>query len=172
VVKSYVFIFLGLLCLASCGPNPQTLALQQYQTMTASCAAQYPDQPPTMAAFQKCKNAAADATVGRFEPYPDLYQLAHADRLEIADQADSGQITLDQANVEIAQLNAQVTQAAEDRNNQNAEAAAQRLSALSNFLSAERALQPPPVQPYYVPVQPTITTNCTGFGSSINCVSH
>jgi hypothetical protein len=99
-------------------------------------------------------------------------QLAHADRLEIADQADSGQITLDQANVEIAQLNAQVTQAAEDRNNQNAEAAAQRLSALSNFLSAERALQPPPVQPYYVPVQPTITTNCTGFGSSINCVSH
>ncbi len=172
MAKSYVVISLGLLCLASCGPTPQAVALQQYQTMTASCAAQYPDQPPTMAAFQRCKNAAADATVGRFDPYPDLYQLAHADRLEIADQADSGQITLDQANAEIAQLNAQVTQAAEDRNNQNAEAAAQRLAAFSNFLAAERAPPPPPIQQYFVPAQPTITTNCTGFGNSVNCVSH
>lgn len=172
MVKSYIFIFLGLLCLASCTPNPRIVALQQDKAMIAECSTQYPDQPPTMAAFEKCKNSAADETVGRFTPYTDLYQLVHADRLEIADQADSGQITLDQANAEIAQLNVQANQAVEDRNSQNTEAAEQRLSAVSNFLTAERALQPPPVQPYYVPVQPTITTNCTGFGNSVNCVSH
>lgn len=139
--------------------------------MTATCAARYPDQPPTMAAFQRCKNAAADDTVGRFISYPDLYQLAHADRIEIADEADRGQITLDQANSEIAQLDTQIAQAVEDRDNQNTEAAAQRLSALSNFLAAERTLQPPPAQPYYSPMQPIVTTNCTDSGNMVNCVS-
>lgn len=169
-MKNFILGLFGLLCLASCAPDPQAVAMQHYQAMTTSCAAQYPDQPPTMAAYQKCKNAAADTTVARYTTYPDLYQLAHAGRVEIADQADKGQITLDQANTKIAQFNEQIIQINLYRNQQNAEAAAENLSALSNFLASERALQPP-IQPYYAPLQQTVITSCTNIGNQTNCTS-
>jgi hypothetical protein len=178
-MRSLGALCLGLVFLASCGPSRQEVARQQYQavlaqyqTLRGNCVAQYPDQPPTIAALQKCKNDAYEETMIQFDTYQDLSELVETGDLEISDQADAGKITVDQANFEKAQLLEQVSQIVQARNNQNAEAAAQRLSALSNYLSASRALIPPPPQPYNIPVQPTVVTNCTGFANQVNCVSH
>lgn len=167
----------GLLSLSSCGPSPQATAMNQFHTLVARCAAKNPDQPPTMAAYQKCQNAAANATADKFYPYPDIVELVHAERVKIADQADKGQISLDQANIEIAKVDEEATQMALERNNKNSEAAAQRASAAANMWSVLHASQPQPYYlpapslPNYAPAQPITTTNCTRFGNQVNCVS-
>lgn len=93
-----------------------------------------------------------------------------AQRVAIANQADSGQITVDQANAEIALAKEQAIQAATDRSNQNAEANAQELTARANLLNATR---PPPATIYsFPPVPRAVTTNCNSYGNQTDCVSH
>ena len=111
-------IILATLTLASCGPSPATMAQREFISLAASCARQYPAHPPTMGAYERCRNHAEDETTKSYVPYLDVYERVHAKRQEIADQADAGQITLDQANLEITQVTEEAGKVIQQRNNQ------------------------------------------------------
>jgi hypothetical protein len=73
-----------------------------------------------MGAHESCRNHAEDETVKPYFPYLDVYELVHAKRQEITDQADAGKSTLDQANFELTQVTDAATKVIQKRNNQKA----------------------------------------------------
>jgi hypothetical protein len=114
------FIILATLALTACGPSSAAVAQQKFLSMSSICAEKYPAQPPTMGAYERCRNQAENATVKPYFPYLDVYELVHARRQDIANQADAGQITLEQANFEIAQATEAATKVIQRRTNQKA----------------------------------------------------
>ncbi len=96
-----------------------------------------------MEKFQSCKNYAEGATIDAFIPTTDLTALAQADRLEIAREADTGEITVEEADEKMAELGVQLDQIYNARMIQNQQLESERLNALSNILAATRP--PPPV---------------------------
>jgi len=112
-LRKFIFFGVGLAGLAglvSCGPNPREAANQEYQQLLADCQSEYADQPPTMEKFQSCKNYAEGATIDAFIPTTDLTALGQADRLEIAREADTGEITVEEADEKMAELGVQLDQ--------------------------------------------------------------
>ncbi|HTJ89280.1 MAG TPA: hypothetical protein VL356_03755 [Acidocella sp.] len=119
-LSQHLFIILATLALASCGPSPAAVAQQKFIALAANCAGKYPAQPPTMGAYERCRNHAEDETVKPYFPYLDVYEHVHAKRQDIANQADAGKITLEQANFELAQANEAAAKVVQRRNNQKA----------------------------------------------------
>lgn len=115
-----LFIILATLALTSCGPSLASVAQQKFISLTANCAGKYPAYPPTMGAYERCRDHAEDETVKPYFPYLDVYEFVHAKRQEIANQADAGKITLEQANFEIARTTEAATKVMQKRNNQKA----------------------------------------------------
>jgi hypothetical protein len=73
-----------------------------------------------MGAYERCRNHAENETTKSYVPYLDIYERVHAKRQEIADRADAGQITLDQANFEMTQVTEEAGKVIQQRNNQKA----------------------------------------------------
>ena len=116
--RKCLLTILATLTLASCGPSPATMAQKEFISLAAGCARQYPAHPPTMGAYERCRNQAEDETTKSYVPYLDVYERVHAQRQDIADRAAAGLITLDQANLEIAQVTEEAGKVVQQRNNQ------------------------------------------------------
>ena len=96
---------------------------------------------------------------------PDLAELFLAKRAAIAARIDAGQITREQANVEVSTASVEINQIVQERNRSNTLAAA----AIFSSMPRQQTYQ---VQPYVMQNKSTINTNCTTMGNMVNCTSY
>jgi hypothetical protein len=144
---------------------------KQAYAMGAECDAKYPLQRGQFVNNARCKLPAQKLYQSIF-PYPDLYEQQTAMGLVIAEKLDNGTMTASQAQLEMAQLNSQLTAEEQRRNlasrsvmaNEAMAAEASRANTIAALNNLQKSINSPP---------PTIT--CThqpgamGFPSTTTC---
>jgi len=162
------------LTLGGCGLVQQAemmKAKERLVAMRAECRARYPDSHAQMA---DCLTAAENDTV-RPLAYNDgdLLTVMQAKRRILAVKEDRGEITKDEAQLEMAQLMSALRDEDLQRSNAAAAVAAQRSAASAQMLGAAatmmQASRPAIVVP---PAPPMVTTTCMPMGGLVNCTSH
>ena len=83
----------------------------------------------------------------------------------IAAKIDAGQMTREQANVEMAATAVEIGKTIADRNNSQALAAAAILSAMPRAQPYQASL------PYMIPNRSPLVTNCMRMGLMVNCTT-
>lgn len=122
------------------GPSPRPQRQAQERAAVAQCDAKAKSKQITsLAAYSRCVGAAEAIGVADMGANADLLFLKSAKRTAIYERVDRGEISLAQADAEIAQVNSGL------------------VSELNRRYTADRAASPPP------PV------TCTRFGNSVTC---
>jgi hypothetical protein len=103
----------------------------------------------------RCLNDAEDKIFGRTN-HPDLVNLKHALRLELAAKVDKGQITKEEADTQFALAVSQMVSTANQRDAQSQQAAAASMAAGA---AMQQANAPPP----------RLSTTCINMGSVVTC---
>ena len=94
----------------------------------AACKAQYPDQNKDFVVRNKCSFEAAKI-VRPFVTYPDLFDQSWATVAVLAEQLQAKKITRAEADLQLAQLNSQITADEQRRNLANRSVAAEESAA-------------------------------------------
>ena len=171
-------VLLALLALNGCGVARQAQiadAKKHLVADVADCKAQY---PASFVQQVDCITATENVYEKPFINDPEMLDLLQAKRQVLAVQVDNGQLTKEQANLELATLRTQIRQTELDRRNAAAAVSAQQSAASAQMLGASaRMLQStPPVvvaPPVMQPVAPrAVNTTCNGFGNTVNCTSY
>jgi hypothetical protein len=130
----------------------------------AACAAQFPKRVGNFANKTRCDAAAQRVIIIERGAPADFADVFLATRAVLAGQIDQGQISEEQANLQMARLVSDLTQRNLDRRN-----------------AALAAMPPPPPMPVFVPqpiiipqqpqVQPAqrLQTTCHQFGNMMQC---
>ena len=134
--------------------------MQQLQPAINQCKVQY---PRSLAQQSDCVTAAEDTYMRPFYRYGDLLTLTQAQRKVIAAAIDNGQITVDDANLQLAKVRSALSQQEADRDNASGMVSAQQRAASAQMLGAGAAI-----------LQTTrpATTSCTRFGTNVTCNSY
>jgi hypothetical protein len=118
-----------------------------------------------------CQTAAEDANERPFIQNGDLLSLMQAKRKLLALRVDRGEITRSEANVELAQLLAEIRDEELSRANATRAVAAQQSAASAQMATAAaRLLQPQQPAPYYAP--PMANMNCSRIGTFTHCTAY
>ena len=162
-----VAVILVSFCLAACGvlQAEKTRELDaQYEAATNACG-------PMQAGpkrWAQCQTDAEnryikDGEAGGLGPFPyrDLITLKQARRADVATRLERGQITVEQANVELATANSQNVSEATRRQTAAQSVSAQQAAAAAAYMSAVRPATPPARQP--------VTCTRSSTGSSVTC---
>jgi hypothetical protein len=177
--KAYIrgpVVLLALLALGGCGVARQAQiadAKKQLAAAQAVCKDQLPH-----AQRADCMAEAENAYERPFINDPEMLDLLQAKRKDLAVQLDNGQLTQEQANLELATLRVQIRQTELERRNAASSVSAQQSAASAAQLgAAARLLQstPPVVEapPVMQPAAPRpVNTTCNGFGNTVNCTSY
>jgi hypothetical protein len=154
IMRSLVIAAVALAGLSACnstrqtGPSPQQQRQAQVKAAVASCDARAKSkQITTLAAYSRCVGAADAIGAEDAGEYADLLYLKAAKRTAIYERVDRGEITLAQAEAEIAQVNSALMGELNRRSTANRAAIAQEMSALSASSPA----------------------TCSRFGNSVTC---
>jgi hypothetical protein len=163
------------LALGGCGLVQQAemgKAKERLVAMRADCRARYPDSHAKVA---DCFTAAENETV-RPLAYndADLLTVMQAKRKVMAVKEDRGEITKDEAQLEMAQFVSGLKDEDLQRMNAASAAAAQRSAASAQMLGAAATmLQASRPAPIVAPAAPSmVTTTCMPMGGLVNCTSH
>ncbi len=97
---------------------------------------------------------------------PDILGLIQAKRFDLAVQVDNGQLSQEQAALQLAELRAQTRQVELDRHNAAIAASAQQSAASAQMLGAAARLLQGNQQP------PIVNTTCNRLGYTVNCTSN
>lgn len=134
----------------------------------AECKAQHPN---TLADQADCQTAAEDAIERPFIQNGDLLSLMQAKRKLLALRVDRGEITKSEANVQLAQVLAEIRDEELARTNAARAVAVQQSAASAQMAAAAaRLLQPQQPAPYYAP--PLVNMNCARVGAFTNCTAY
>jgi hypothetical protein len=155
------FAIVVLVGVNGCAEQRRAEAIAEIQRQREICAAQFAGDGHAVARENCVGPVRREAMVSTGFP-PDLTDLLIADRLNIAAKIDSGRITKEQANVEIAQIGVEINEMAASRRRQNALAAAAILSAMP---------QQAPIQTQFYPIQqpPSRSFSCYTYGNMTSC---
>lgn len=168
---TYCLLLVFPLALAGCGLVQQAeyaKAQERLMAAKAECRAQHPN---SLADQSDCQTAAEDAIERPFIQNGDLLSLMQAKRKLLALRVDRGEITRSEANVELAQVLAEIRDEELARANAARAVAAQQYAVSAQMASAAaRLLQPQQPAPYYGP--PMANMNCTRVGAFTNCTSY
>jgi hypothetical protein len=153
--------------LAACG-NPRQAEFEKGKQLYAAAKAECIAQNPRSLAMQAdCRTQAANTFVRPYYRYGDLMTLVQAQRKILAVKADRGEITTDEFDLQMAQVESSIAREENLRNlsersvsAQESVGAAQALGAAASFI---RATQPP--------TPPVVNTTCNRIGSFTNCTS-
>jgi hypothetical protein len=127
--------------------------------------------PNSLADQSDCHTAAEDTIERPFIRNGDLLSLMQAKRKLLALRVDRGEITRSEANVELAQVLAEIRDEELARANAAGAVAAQQSAASAQMAAAAaRLLRPQQPAPYYAP--PPANMNCTRVGSFTNCTAY
>lgn len=163
--------FLPVLALSACGVARQAEvndAQQRLEAARAFCKAYHKGNGAQIA---DCWSQAEDMIMRPLYPYGDLLTLLQAKRKVIAEKADGGEITKDQANLQLAELNSEITREQTRRSNAAALVSAQQTAASAAMLgTAARLLQGTQPAPVMGPL--VVNTTCTRMGAFVNCSSN
>lgn len=153
------------LSLAGCAAQRQEEARVAVSKAVEECRAPYPPNTHFLDRAN-CEAPTRRWAAQKTGVAPDMVDLFLAKRAMISSRVDSGQITREQGNVEIASMNVEINQMIAQRNQANAMAMAAILAAMPQ----PQVYQAP--QPYAMPVRAPVTTNCMRMGLSVNCTSY
>ena len=106
-----------------------------------------------------CLTAAEDETIRPFVNDGDVLTLGQARRKLVAVKLDRGEITEDEARLEMAQIMSAATNEDIQRSNAARAVSAQEMLGRAAMM---RATQPPPM----------VNTTCSAMGNSVNCTSY
>ena len=159
-----ILLALATFSLSGCAAQRQEEATLAVANSVVTCKASYP--PNTHYLDRANCEAPFRRRAMQVENVPaDLAELFLAKHAAIAARIDAGQITREQANVEIGAASVELNQIFQERNRSNALAAAAILSSMPRQQTYQ-------VQPYVMPTRPMINTNCMVMGSMVNCTSN
>lgn len=149
-------LVVGALSLAGCAGQVQAEAQTRLDAAVTACRTQHPAERGFYVVRFQCEEPARRAYGQRVGAAPDLTNVYLASRASLAGQLDRGEVTREQANLQIAQLERELTEATLRR--RNAALAAQP----PVILAPAAALTPAPAG----------ITECTrSFGGSVECIS-
>jgi hypothetical protein len=152
MIQSKILAALSCIALAGCGLARQAefaknrdAARAEAAAATEACKAK---PLPTFAAKARCLND-AEAPLRAYANNPDLFNVRAASRVAFAEKVDAKQMTVADAELEFAKLNAQMTTEEQNRSNNST-------AARASMIAATAAASPPSV-------------SCTRFGNTVNC---
>jgi hypothetical protein len=152
MIGKKLFLALSCLALAGCGLGKQAEFARNRDAAKAEVAAAIEAckaKPlPTLSAKARCLNE-AEAPLRAYGHNPDLFNVRAASRVALAEKVDAKQMSVADAELEFAKLNAQMT--TEEQNRANSSTAAR-----ASMIAATAAASPPSV-------------SCTRFGNTVNC---
>jgi hypothetical protein len=160
-VKLLALVALAL-SLVACAGQRQREAKEAIQRAVADCKAPYAPNTHYLDRTN-CEAPIRRWAMQHTNVPSDMADLYLAKRAAIAARLDSGQITKEQANVEITQAAVEMNQVIAERNRANALTTAAVLSAMP---------QPQPYQPTPYVMPHPVTTNCMRTGTMVNCTSY
>jgi hypothetical protein len=157
---------LVLLLLGGCGLVRQAemaKAKDQLTAARAECRAAHPD---SLAAMSSCWTEVENAIWRPYVRYGDLQTLMQAQRQVLAVKVDHGELTKEDANLQLAQVVSALRKEELQRNNATDQTAAQQSAASAQMLGAAAALLEA-TRP-----APAVNTSCNRIGTVVNCTSY
>jgi hypothetical protein len=156
--------------LTGCGAAQQAEFAQRaasaHAQLTAE-AARCPKQDQPLARA-RCINDAEDRTIRHSYPYADLFQLTQAYRVALASRVQAKQLSQEDAELQFASINSQITAEAARRDAERlrtgaqlAAAQAQHTAAMGNLWAGLAALQQS--------TQPRAAVHCVRAGNTVTC---
>jgi hypothetical protein len=159
------------LALGGCGLVQQAKyarAREQLAAAEAACKAQHPN---SLLDQSGCLTAAENSIERPVIQDGDLLTLLQAKRELLGLRVGRGEITRSEADVELAQVTAEIKDEELARANASrAVAAQQSIASAQMAAAAARLLQPQQPAPYYAP--PMVNMNCTRMGAFTNCTGN
>jgi len=169
---SILLLVTAAFALGGCGLAQQA-RLKKAQEETAAATAACRTRYTSYADRADCQTAAEDQLYRPTVRYGDLLTVLQAQRKVFAVAIDNGQMTKDQANLQLAQVMSGLAQEEQRRNNEAGAVAAQQSAASAQMLGAAAAMlqssRPAPV--VVAPMQPVVNTTCYPMGAYVNCTS-
>lgn len=176
-----ILIWALCLSLAGCGMAQQARVQQESSAATsirdqqsAACESQFPDRrskpaTPRISCLNQAEltyHQAMARSVGN--PYLDLIHLSHAQRLQVAQRYDKGEIDPAQYEVELAQIAADANNQISARmNNATIAASAQQQAAAASQQAAIARQQA--ITSAIQSAAPPRPVSCTRFGNTVTC---
>jgi hypothetical protein len=161
------------LMLGGCGLVRQAEMAKAKEQLTAAMAECKAQNPNSLVLLSDCYTAAEDTIWRPYVRYGDLQTLMQAQRKVLAAKVDHGELTKDEANLELAQVASAIRQQELERDNSAGMVAAQRSAASAQMLGASAAfLQATRPQPVLASPAPIVNTSCNRVGTFTNCTSY
>jgi len=167
-------VWLGVcLVLSACGVAQQIdhrKARDEAQAADIACQTQFPRGSKQYVEHANCLNDAERRIIGSRTQYPDLLNLKMTYRSALAAKVQRGEMSLEDAGVQFAQVTAAISSEELNRNNARMAVQAQQSAAMGNLVAGLAALQQPTIQQ---PARPAfVNTNCRQTGTITNCTSY